>query len=85
MNRTKTNPLVIAKAKATAVRYIEIVVDNNAVEAVREDLVLRDGESVYYELLDTLTELFPLLPISEDEQSTIANEALIVLKTIFGN
>jgi len=83
MNRTKTNPIVTAQAKAAVVRYIEIALDNNAVGLVREDLIKRDGSEVIYELLDTLAELFPQL--SEDDRVSVGIEALFILKTILIN
>jgi len=85
MNQTVDSTLdqwATERARATVVRYIDIVLINNAIRPVREDLIKNEGAGVIYELIDILVDLFPDFTKDEDENWAIANEALIILKTI---
>ena len=69
------------RARETVVRYIEIVLANDAIEPVRDDIATNGGAEVVWELADTVTETFPDLAGDDvtDARWDVANDALRIL------
>ena len=69
------------RARATVVRYIEIVLGNDAIEPVRDDIATNGGAEVIWELADTVNEVHPELvgDDADDERWDVAHDALRIL------